>query len=166
MYHLNSKETCWMISFGQIKPPQDDRRLVSILKDEDLAVRNEYDKCQGFFRSQSTKKIRRGMICCVKKGMNNNSEIFRILLNRGFAYIPRSGKNYSLTTLSQYMIYVRKELKIPVVEKQYAILELIKQGMTDEQIIKKLDTSRRYIQEVNKMFNLKKGKKNGKLKSV
>jgi hypothetical protein len=33
MYHLNSKETCWMISFGQIKPPSLDIKPAYIKRD-------------------------------------------------------------------------------------------------------------------------------------
>lgn len=139
----------WMISLGHASPPPDPRRLESpVLSDAIRSVRSEQDKCRDFFRSRVVAKFRRGLICCVKAGVNNNSEIYRILTERGFAIKHNSKEFYSLSAFRQYVMYVRQKYGIFGKEKQDLILELLKQGKTCQYICDNIKTSRKYVLEV------------------
>lgn len=140
----------WMISLGQTPPPPDPRRLESppVNFGDTRSVRSEQDKCRDFFKSRVVTKFRRGLICCVKAGVNNNSEIYRILTERGFAIKHNSKEFYSLSAFRQYVMYVRRKYGIFGKEKQDLILELLKQGKTCQYICDNIKTSRKYILEV------------------
>ena len=138
----------WLISFGHVSPPADARRQESPEQCYEVRPRTEQDKSDDFFKSRIVKKLRRGIICCVKSGINNNSEIFRILNERGFSFRPKTKTYYSISAFRQYTSYVRRKYKIPANEKKNLILQDLRAGKDCKYICENHHTSRKYVMEV------------------
>lgn len=140
----------WLVSFGKLNPPPDSRRLAAVEIQEIKKPRkpSQSGKNKMTVKSREGKKLRRGIFALLRKGIEDQIQVYDFLVHRGFIKKREAGrrgsgisKNEFLRYLSQAMVHLR----IPKKTIGYLAIKSHKEGKGIDEIAKELSTRRSYI---------------------
>ena len=151
MYHLNSKETCWMISLGQISPPKIDIKPAYI-KQDTPETRYKFNMRDSFVKCK--RSIFLGYIdMALKENIMRCKDIMEFLLEReaeiGEEMVLRS-KNGTLISERAFRTCVMQQKKVNgIVEKsvKQQIIDMYRENFSYREIIDTLQCSDRHIRQ-------------------
>lgn len=126
-------------------------RISSVINTTESAEadRDRYKQKKNPYEIQTfvTRKLIRGITVCIKSGMVNNSDIYSILMDRGF-FDKGNGKFITRQTANFYARAVREKLGLVRKDKKTMICEMFDSGKTPKQIAKSINTTIVYVYQV------------------
>lgn len=110
---------------------------------------NKQKKSPYEIQTIATRKLIKGLTVCLKSGMKNNRDIYKLLMERGF--LDKEGdRTVSRSTVNAYLRAVRERMGLVRKDKKTMICELFEKGEGIQQIAELINSTPIYVYQTLK----------------
>ncbi|AEJ01225.1 hypothetical protein Nit79A3_1393 [Nitrosomonas sp. Is79A3] len=146
---ISVQSQSWMVSLGCLRPPADERRNACVVEEtKKPRKKREADRSKMLVKSRPGKKLRRGIFALLRKGIDDQVQVYDLLFYRGFIKPPIPGKRGSGISKLEFCMYLSQamvKLGVPRKTKGFLFVSMYKEGKDVGQIAKELSTSRAFV---------------------